>query len=1057
MGSIVGQDLRDYVIKQINVRQHAHGSGIEKERTLEELTYLNSRTSWIKLVSGVTVTEEKLRSLGFEDNISDYIGTNLAKKFVLFNGTSQFDQNTLAPIEYNQFPSGYAATSDYGIVPLSGITSLEVTSLNRGSLKKATLKLKVQDREQLAIIDILYLRLGYTVLLEWGNSVYLDNSGELQILRNTILEEPNGFFKDDITYASYTEILNTIDKKREEYSANYDGMLAKISNFSWTFNEDGSYDVDLTLISWGDVIESLKTNITARKSVIDFVEEASIVEQENSIIQIKRKENVIFSLLHAYKIVNDPANKGKGETININSTPYGNFILSGSSKVTIDKFKSVFTSTSELWEYGANGTSKKVKAEQFAWFKTKLSYDERVVKGLPWSELDILAVPYGFSQAGIIQKINITVRDTPTDKNLYTTYTDSFIDFTDGGLEEWNKSSLIYSLPSSKRGPRFYNGSYSIPELYTRTNGNPGILKLNSNTFNQDLVALRQTTKGVDFSNEFFEGRELIYLDGTSIKNITNKNLISFNKTQLLTNIIYKVSEFPSGFIKYLQEVNANKTQAFNDKDIKIAINFNIPEYVFGIFGREKDNQGQLLDNINVLKQYIGLQSKFGIDDGKIFNKTTISTSKDATNSKLLNIQNKGDSTIDKLENEEFEAFKNDPANSISSQYPAPQYDPDTGFPKDDNYEFFHRFVADKEDPNKPFYWKITHTKTRKKVSSGTFNNPLLNLNHDPKGVVVLDLEPKAYYIKFGYLLQLIQEKIIFKIESTISSFNSSSKDPIINIDYSSSADMYCINSKNTGQMSYDWKTCIVRRKFSKPWDNSTPNINVFPELDPWAEEDNANITSPRLSVANSMNVYLNFDFVGRCFESNTDERGNIAVYKVINSICGGINQALGGVNNLEPVIDETTNTLRIIDSTPKYVHTVTPERRSQPYLLQLYGYTRPLEIDSGVASNYPDYDKIPYYESTFARKVDLKTAITPEYATMVTVGAAAGSNGYVKGIEATSFSKWNEGIYDRFKPTVIPPDINIANTSSAKESVEDTLQSYAQAFNVIPSCFGLI
>jgi hypothetical protein len=48
-----------------------------------------------------------------------------------------------------------------------------------------------------------------------------------------------------------------------------------------------------------------------------------------------------------------------------------------------------------------------------------------------------------------------------------------------------------------------------------------------------------------------------------------------------------------------------------------------------------------------------------------------------------------------------------------------------------------------------------------------------------------------------------------------------------------------------------------------------------------------------------------------------------------------------------------------------------------------------------------------------------LKTAITPEFATMVTVGATAG--GYVKGVEATAFSRWNEGLIDRFKEEFTP------------------------------------
>ena len=37
-------------------------------------------------------------------------------------------------------------------------------------------------------------------------------------------------------------------------------MIGKLTNFSWKFNNDGSYDITLNLIGMGDVIESLKIN-----------------------------------------------------------------------------------------------------------------------------------------------------------------------------------------------------------------------------------------------------------------------------------------------------------------------------------------------------------------------------------------------------------------------------------------------------------------------------------------------------------------------------------------------------------------------------------------------------------------------------------------------------------------------------------------------------------------------------------------------------------------------------------------------------------------------------
>ena len=287
---------------------------------------------------------------------------------------------------------------------------------------------------------------------------------------------------------------------------------------------------------------------------------------------------------------------------------------------------------------------------------------------------------------------------------------------------------------------------------------------------------------------------------------------------------------------------------------------------------------------------------------------------------------------------------------------------------------------------------------------------------------------------------------------------------------------MLCIKSSTIGQISYDWKTCIVRRdSFTKPWidpkDLTKGSQVVFPELDPWTNEDNPDPNIPenkKYTVADVMNVYLNFDFIGQCMQSNTDEKGNTSMYGFINSICSGINKSLGGINNLEPIIDETTNTLSIVDTSPKTISI--PDNapivnRTDPYQLQLYGYTPKLDISTNVATFYPT--QTPHYESTFARKVNLKTAITPEYATMITVGATAG--GYVKGVEATSFAKWNNGITDRFKQSLLPaslpassPNATNSNTTSsistlAQASIEDTLIAYQQVMTKSPNCFGIV
>jgi hypothetical protein len=64
--------------------------------------------------------------------------------------------------------------------------------------------------------------------------------------------------------------LRLLKNKRDKYNGNYDALLGKVSNFNWSFNTDGSYDIELTIISLGDVVESLKSNLSVDTKQIIF-------------------------------------------------------------------------------------------------------------------------------------------------------------------------------------------------------------------------------------------------------------------------------------------------------------------------------------------------------------------------------------------------------------------------------------------------------------------------------------------------------------------------------------------------------------------------------------------------------------------------------------------------------------------------------------------------------------------------------------------------------------------------------------------------------------------
>jgi hypothetical protein len=1037
--AIVGDELNEYVIKQINQRQKAHGSGQNgDERTLEELTYLNSKTSWIKFASGVAVTEEKLSDLGFAPGsaeISELVGNGLAQKYVLYNGISTLTDINDTHYRLRPFSeNGYEVSSDYGIIPTPGITDLDIKALNRGSLKKATIKLKVQDRSQLSIIDTLYMRLGYTVLLEWGNSVFLDNDGNLDTVKETVVERRGYFFSDNGNGAPYTEILKRIEYYRGKYCGNYDGMLGKISNFSWAFNPDGSYDVDLTVISWGDVIESLKSNVTADKKTIDFVEDTPIPSQEGTIVNTKRKDNILFSMLHAMKYVAS-STTGKGGNITIDGVSQGNFVSSGSAKIQVKEQKIQFRAKYTLMEWGPGG-SFPVESKKFGWKKienTSQNYDvfRPALQKFPFFDIDY--------------------------KNLEETI-------------DWEKApptKYVVTPPGTKMDQS--KGTYTYQEVVTRVAGDPNA-KQGDSSFT--------TAPGISDDMLYFENAGILTSSATKPSTATFTHKIStwypYEKKTKENNYGNSRSKpFPPRLATLIDYTVSNfNAIKWSDVITSLAINWNHPEWVWGIS----------VDDHNF---YAGLTTKWGIDGGTNFdlNNPGLKTTFLPPNPELQKITSINDAKIVTLRAEEFQKFKD--ANQIPAKLSQPPAYGSDGKPTDNNYEFFHRFVAKDEAEStkansgvpynvmlpKPFWWKVEFFDEAPIISQQQFDNPLIDLEFDTKGVFQLNTDPISYYLKFGFLLQILKDKVVFKIDENQTNHKNNTSIFQIN-DEPGSSEMLCIRSATIGQISYDFRTCIVRRdKFTKPWtDPNDPNQGtqkVFPELDVWANEDNIKITDEnrKYTAADTMNVYLNFDFIGRCMESNTDEKGNTSMYGFINSICAGINKSLGGINNLEPIIDETTNTLNIIDTSPKYISSDDSliVDRNDPYQLQLYGYTPQLNLSADVEKYYPT--QVPHYESTFARKVNLKTAITPEYATMITVGAAAG--GYVKGVEATSFAKWNNGIIDRFKQNLIPaskpPSLgNLTGTNPTgstlnQSSIEDTLIAYQQVMTKSPNCFGIV
>ena len=349
VGNVVGEPFKKYVNDQIKARQEVYGSGFNSLRDQQHINYLNSKLSWVKMASSVLVNpprdgekanieqaiitgtsgEEglnRLKLLGIE-NPENFLGYKLASSSILFNGLQQanlsptinkdadgkpINEDPTIANKFNKWQerSGYSKNNsiwnsnkayglgglDFGLQPMPGITGVEINHINRGSIKKATITLKAYNKFQFELIDLLYLRLGFSMLVEWGNSHYIEsdgiendkasNIGDIATVGATLTEQ----FWFQSRGASPLEMSKEIERYRIKYDSNYDAMFGKVSNFNWSYNNDGSYDITIQLISLGDVVESFKINTLPNPDNNLLTEDEANKDQISLLLYNKRIE-----------------------------------------------------------------------------------------------------------------------------------------------------------------------------------------------------------------------------------------------------------------------------------------------------------------------------------------------------------------------------------------------------------------------------------------------------------------------------------------------------------------------------------------------------------------------------------------------------------------------------------------------------------------------------------------------------------------------------------------------------------------------------------------------
>jgi predicted chitinase len=277
LSNVIGAPFDKYILDQLYIRA-ARNSTVQ--RSNEEVLFLANKTGWARLISSVNIVANQqtqaaqsvLSVLKFYENLglptSVYNTPEaLAKNWILEAGTSIGQQGQSIKLRSGFGPDGaygLGGTEELGYRPMPGLTSVQVETVGRlGSLRQATISFKVWNMDQLNVVEALYFRLGYSMLLEWGHTQFFVNpstnngnpGGTFTVATNTFgLDDPFA------SGTNKTTVQQKIAKKSKELSGNYDGMLGIVSNFNWSFNQEGGYDCTVKLIGLGSIIDTIRIN-----------------------------------------------------------------------------------------------------------------------------------------------------------------------------------------------------------------------------------------------------------------------------------------------------------------------------------------------------------------------------------------------------------------------------------------------------------------------------------------------------------------------------------------------------------------------------------------------------------------------------------------------------------------------------------------------------------------------------------------------------------------------------------------------------------------------------
>lgn len=291
------ESLDTHIRKQFEARQEVLALGENRSGQMGGAFHAFTTNKYcnMRMASCVDIVGSELLDLDLKiGNIQlegEYSGPGLARSYILQGGLLLNPKGAKRPEMRRGFPGGgrplggaygdplaraegrqffKGAKDGYGIVPMPGITKMNIrTKSAYGSLREAKVDFVCHNLRQLALLELLYMRPGYPIMLEWQWTPYIvkDKNGIIKTEKYQDWVSDKDYFWGKtwdgklIRAASQVELYDDIHYKRKQSQGNYDGIIGLCKNFSYSARPDGGFNCTTELMSIGETISTVKGNV----------------------------------------------------------------------------------------------------------------------------------------------------------------------------------------------------------------------------------------------------------------------------------------------------------------------------------------------------------------------------------------------------------------------------------------------------------------------------------------------------------------------------------------------------------------------------------------------------------------------------------------------------------------------------------------------------------------------------------------------------------------------------------------------------------------------------